>query len=94
MYAPDESPDTEVCARSTLKDGNGSEAFALLAATDAARVELRIVQRHFAAAAAHAGSARCAAMEGGAAWLDELGAQDGLLIAPPSSPARTSRRRW
>lgn len=50
------------------------------AAAAASQVELRIVQRRFAPVAAHAGSARRAAMDSGAAWLDELGARDGLLL--------------
>jgi hypothetical protein len=59
---------------------DASRAAAERAAAAAARVELRIVQRRFPSAAAHAGSARRAAMEAGAAWLDEIGARDGLLL--------------
>jgi hypothetical protein len=59
---------------------DASRSAAERAAAAAARVELRIVQRDFPAAAAHSGSARRAAMESGAAWLDEIGARDGLLL--------------
>jgi hypothetical protein len=44
------------------------------------RLDLRIIERSFPPEHAHAGSARRAAMEAGAAWLAELGARDGMLL--------------
>jgi hypothetical protein len=59
---------------------DASRSAAERAAAAAARLEVRTVQRQFPAAAAHAGSARRAAMERGAVWLDEIGGRDGLLL--------------
>ncbi|WP_299358624.1 glycosyltransferase family 2 protein [uncultured Paracoccus sp.] len=59
---------------------DASRSTAERAAAAASRVEMRIVQRSFPAAAAHAGSARRAAMGSGAAWLDDIGARDGVLL--------------
>lgn len=60
---------------------------AVAAASRASRLDLRIVERHFPAAAAHAGSARGAAMESGAAWLDEIGARNGVLLTTDADAA-------
>jgi hypothetical protein len=58
---------------------DASRSAAERAAATAARVELRIVQRRFPAAAAHAGSARRAAMEAGRPGSTRS-ARDGLLL--------------
>lgn len=59
---------------------DGSGRAAALAGAGAPHIELRIVERHFAAALAHAGSARCAAMEAGADWLERDGVAGGVLL--------------
>lgn len=50
------------------------------AAEKAQTLDLRVIERSFAAGDAHAGSARRAAMEGGAEWLESEGAADGVLL--------------
>ena len=59
---------------------DGSRAVVERAGAAATRLDLRIVERSFPARRAHAGSARNAAMEAGAAWIEETGAIDGVLL--------------
>ena len=47
---------------------------------EAPGVDLRIVERWFGAAYAHAGSARRAAMEAGAGWLERDGVSGGVIL--------------
>jgi hypothetical protein len=59
---------------------DGSGRAAARAGAIAPHIELRIVERCFAAAVAHAGSARRAAMEAGADWLERDGVAGGVLL--------------
>ena len=60
--------------------GDRSLEVAEQAASKASRCEVWILERDFSPGLAHAGSARRAAMEAGAAWLEADGAIDGVLL--------------
>lgn len=66
---------------------DGSRQVAECAAAAATGIHLHVVERHFVSKAAHAGSARRAAMEAGADWLERDGLPSGALLTTDADAA-------
>lgn len=71
---------------------DASRSVAEDAARSATNVDLRIEERQFTTSIAHAGSARRAAMEAGAAWLESEGLRGGFLLTTDADA--TPGREW